>query len=179
MCAIGLSMPFWMTQGYLFVAPGLYKHEKWAVSLFFVAFTLLFAAGVAVLYYAILPNAIHFLLHYQQNSQMQITFYAKISEYVSTILTMAIGFGFAFQLPLVLIALNLFGIITYNHLQKFRRYAVVLIFIAAAILTPPDVVSQIILATIMICFYEITILICKIVQKQQPIQDDLFGNIDE
>jgi len=165
--AMGLSMPFWMTQVYLFVAPGLYKNERVAVSILFVSFVIMFIIGSLILYYFILPRAIDFLLSYQYSKVLPVSLYAKISEYANMIIAMTIGFGLAFQLPIILIALCKVDIINHTQLVKFRRFAIVIVFTIAAIVTPPDIGSQITLALIMIILYEITILICKFLSSKK------------
>lgn len=159
--AFALSTPFLLLQIYLFMRPGLYKAERIATIAIFLSFCIMFLIGCAVLYYGILPNAIDFLLKYQNSSIMPFKFYAKISEYVQTIITFMLAFGISFQMPLVIILFNRIGLMPAEALRNFRRMAIVLIFIISAIITPPDVLSQIILSAILMIFYEITILLCK------------------
>ncbi len=164
--SIGLSIPFFMLQIYLFMAPGLYSNEKkWAI-IIGIAFCLMFLLGCSVLYYGILPLGIKFLIHFNQSQELVLNLQAKLSDYIQMITHLIIGFGFAFELPVLLVVLAKLGVITHLHLRKARRFAIVLIFIIAAIVTPPDVLSQVILGSIMMIFYEITILICKLVEKR-------------
>lgn len=165
-CGFCLSTPFIMLQIYLFLLPGLHKREHYFISLLFIAFITMFTIGGAVAYYGILPSAIKFFLSYQEGAHLTIKLYIKISEYVSMILCMILGGGLTFQLPVILTALCRIGILDYQKLRKFRRFAIVIIFIIAAIVTPPDIGSQIILGLIMLLFYEITIYICKYISKK-------------
>ena len=117
-----------------------------------------------VVYYIIIPITWKFFLSFEINEVsggLPIKLEAKISEYFDLILEMILGFGLAFQLPLILALLSSIGIISYKYLQKFRKYGIVIIFIISAILTPPDVLSQIILALPLMLLYEISIFVCK------------------
>jgi sec-independent protein translocase protein TatC len=164
--SIGTSIPFFMLQIYLFIAPGLHPNERWWSICIGIAFFTMFIFGGGVLYYIILPLAISFLVHFNKNNLFDLDLQAKLSDYIEMITQLMIGFGFAFELPVLLIVLAKIGIINHIHLQKFRRFAIVIIFIIAAIITPPDVLSQLILGGLMMIFYEITILICKLVENR-------------
>ncbi len=162
--ALALAIPFLMIQIYLFISPALHYNEKKWIAGTGIVFVSMFVIGMSLMYYAILPIGIKFLMTYNKAQSLILQLQAKLSDYIEMIFQLSIGFGLAFELPVLLVILAKIGIISYRHLQKFRRLAVVLIFIIAAVVTPPDVLSQVILGVIMMAFYEITILICKYIQ---------------
>jgi sec-independent protein translocase protein TatC len=159
--AFFFSFPIFAAQFYLFLAPALYKKEKKITLsiLFFVPF--LFLLGAIIAYFFILPLALKFLLSFETKgfSSMPITLEAKISEYLDLVTNVLFGCGVAFQSPLCLIFLIRIGFLSINDLRKRRRYWIVFIFIVAAILSSPDVLSQLSLAIPMILLFEIAILI--------------------
>jgi len=164
-----LSFPFTIAQIYLFLAPGLYRKEKIIFLLYIFFSILLFILGAAIVYFLIIPEAWKFFLSFEKfdfGSGLPIILEARISEYLDLILDLIIGFGIAFQLPIILVLLMSLNIINVTALIKFRRYAIVIIFIIAAILTPPDVFSQIMLALPLLLLYEISIIIGKLIIKR-------------
>ena len=163
------AFPLIAIQIWKFVAPGLYKHEKNAFLPFLMATPILFFAGGAMVYYLIAPLAWNFFLSYQNmsDSGVPIRLEAKMGEYLSLMMRFIFAFGLAFQLPVVLGLMAKVGIVTYTSLQKFRKYAIVIAFLSAAFLTPPDPFSQISLALPIIILYEISIYIAKIIQKNK------------
>lgn len=164
-----LSFPMIAAQVYYFLAPGLYKKERQFLLPFLFASPLLFIAGAAFVFYLIMPMAWHFLLGFESSGDgkgLPIVLEAKVSEYLSLVMHFMIGFGLAFQLPVVLIILAKLGIVHTDWLKRNRRYALVVIVILAAILTPPDVLSQIGLASVLYALYEISIIGCRFVTKQ-------------
>ena len=167
--ALFFSFPLIAIQIWKFVAPGLYKHEKNAFLPFLMATPILFFAGGAMVYYLIAPLAWNFFLSYQNmsDSGVPIRLEAKMGEYLSLMMRFIFAFGLAFQLPVVLGLMAKVGIVTYTSLQKFRKYAIVIAFLSAAFLTPPDPFSQISLALPIIILYEISIYIAKIIQKNK------------
>ena len=167
--ALFFAFPLIAIQIWKFVAPGLYKHEKNAFLPFLMATPILFFAGGAMVYYLIAPLAWNFFLSYQNmgDSGVPIRLEAKMGEYLSLMMRFIFAFGLAFQLPVVLGLMAKVGIITYTSLQKFRKYAIVIAFLSAAFLTPPDPFSQISLALPIIILYEISIYIAKIIQKNK------------
>ncbi len=169
-CSIICTFPFLALQFYLFIAPALYKKEKKFILAILFFCPLLFFLGALMVYQVILPLAFKFFLGFQSlNPQngFPIELEAKISEYLDLIIQLIFAFGLAFQLPIILIFLVKFGVLSVATLKKNRKYFVVIIFIIAAIVTPPDVLSQITLAVPMVLLYEISILIsAKFITKQ-------------
>jgi len=163
------AFPLIAIQIWKFIAPGLYKHEKNAFLPFLVATPILFFAGGAMVYYLIAPLAWNFFLSYQNmgSSGVPIRLEAKMGEYLSLMMRFIFAFGLAFQLPVALGLMAKVGIVTHTSLKKFRKYAIVIAFLAAAFLTPPDPFSQISLALPIILLYEISIYIAKIIQKNK------------
>ncbi len=155
------SFPIWATQLWLFVAPGLYRSEKKAILPFLLASPFLFVVGAALAYYFIFPLAWQFFISFEtppEGGALPVQLEAKVSEYLSLVMHMILAFGIAFQLPVLLTLLCRVGIIDVELLKKGRRYAIVGMFVAAAILTPPDIISQVGLAVPLIGLYEISIL---------------------
>jgi len=167
--ALFFAFPLIAIQIWKFIAPGLYRNEKNAFLPFLIATPILFFAGGAMVYYLIAPVAWNFFLSYQNmsNTGVPIRLEAKMGEYLSLMMRFIFAFGLAFQLPVVLGLMAKVGIVNYNSLKKFRKYAIVIAFLAAAFLTPPDPFSQISLALPIILLYEISIYIAKIIQKNK------------
>ena len=134
----------------------------------------MFVLGAAVVYYVISPIAWKFFLSFQtsQADGINITLQAKMNEYLSLMMTFIFAFGLAFQLPVILLLLVKFGVLTISQLISFRKYAIVLSFVFAAIVTPPDPFSQISLALPIIILYEISILVSKFMVKRQINKDE-------
>lgn len=166
-----ITVPFIMLQIWLFMAPGLYPSEKRRVLPFFLAAPLLFAAGAALCFFIVIPIAWEFFLSFevqQPANGLPIILEARVGEYLSLTMTLIFAFGFAFQLPIILGLLAQFGIVKAEHLARFRRWALVLILIMAALLTPPDILSQTALAIPLYCLYEISIALVRLMQRTQP-----------
>lgn len=161
--ALFITIPFLFCQIYLFVAPGLYKKEKKSILPFLIISPILFFFGAAFVYYFIFPFAWQFFLSFEQNSlnNLPVKLEAKVSEYISLTINMIIAFGVAFQMPVILALLAKMDVISADFLKKKRKFAVVFIFILAAILTPPDAITQIGLAIPMLILYELSILAIK------------------
>ena len=163
--ALLISLPILFYQGWQFVAPGLYKRERTMVLPFVFFSTLFFAIGATFCYMTVLPWAMHFFLGYGTATVVpQIT----VSEYLAFTTKLIFAFGTVFQLPLAIFFLARVGIVTATGLAKFRRFAIPLIFLVSALLTPPDVVTQIALGLPLILLYEIGILTAKIWGKPKP-----------
>lgn len=169
-----ICFPIWAGQLWAFVAPGLYKHEKRAFAPFLVATPVLFLAGSALLYYLVLPMAWNFFLSFESlgadTGGLPIELQAKVGEYLSLVMQLIFAFGLAFQMPVALTLLARVGILDANDLVEKRRYAVVGVFVVAAVLTPPDIISQVSLAVPMLLLYEISIWSCRWVEKDQKAQ---------
>ena len=167
--AIFFAFPLIAIQIWKFIAPGLYKNEQNAFLPFLIATPILFFAGGAMVYYLISPVAWKFFLSYQNinSGGIPIRLEAKMGEYLSLMMRFIFAFGLAFQLPVVLTLLAKVGLVTYQNLKKFRKYAIVIAFLSAAFLTPPDPFSQISLALPIIFLYEISIYLAKIIQNKK------------
>ena len=163
-----IAFPIIAVQIYMFVAPGLYKHEKRAFLPYLVATPVFFVLGGMLVYFVVLPLLIRFSVNYTQVSEpgeATIRLLPKVSEYLSLIMTLIFAFGVAFQLPVVLTLLGQIGIIDSAFLRSKRRFAVVIVVVAAAILTPPDVISMCSLALPMLLLYEGAVLTVRAMEK--------------
>jgi sec-independent protein translocase protein TatC len=167
--ALMISFPWWATQLWLFIAPGLYRSEKRAVMPFLIATPFFFAAGAAFCYYLVIPAAWHFFLTFESPTGaggLPIQLEAKVGEYLSLVMRLIFAFGFAFLMPVGLVLLARVGIITPEGMASKRRYAIVGMFVLAAVITPPDVISQVGLALPLIMLYEGSIIAAKIFRKR-------------
>ena len=167
--ALFFSFPIIAIQIWKFIAPGLYSKEKKAFLPFLIATPILFFAGGSMVYYVISPIAWKFFLSYQNlnSAGIPIRLEAKMGEYLALIMRFIFAFGIAFQLPVALTLMAKANLVNYEGLKKFRKYAIVLSFLAAAFLTPPDPFSQISLALPIIILYEVSIYLAKIVSKNK------------
>lgn len=164
-----VTIPFFICQIYIFIAPGLYKHEKKHILPFLIASPILFMLGAVFVYYVIFPVAWNFFLsfeNYSFDTHIPMKLEAKVSEYLSIVINMIIAFGIAFQMPILLSLLAKIGLITDKTLKEKRKYAIVFIFVIAAILTPPDAITQIGLAIPMMILYELSIIIAKKIKRE-------------
>jgi sec-independent protein translocase protein TatC len=166
--AVFIAFPVIASQIYMFVAPGLYRSERQAFLPFLVATPILFLLGAALVYFVAMPLAMKFFLSMQQtgDSQVQIHLTARVSEYLSLIMTLILGFGICFQLPVLLTLLARAGLITAESLRRYRRHAIFAVFVVAAVLTPPDPISQIALAVPTVLLYELSIYAVKLAEKK-------------
>ena len=171
MAAFLIALPVVLYQVWAFVAPGLYSHEKKLVLPLVVSSTVLFLVGVAFCYYFVFGQVFQFIQSFAPKS---ITAAPDIEAYLSFVLTMFLAFGLAFEVPIVVVVLARMGVVTIEKLKAFRSYFVVLAFIIAAIVTPPDVVSQLALAIPMCLLYEVGIWAARIFIKhtQAPATDE-------
>jgi sec-independent protein translocase protein TatC len=167
-----LAFPLIALQAYKFVAPGLYKNERQAFRPYLMWTFALFIAGAAVVYFVVMPLAMKFFLSMEQTGgQVEIHLQARVSEYLSLIMTLIIGFGIMFQLPVVLTLLSQAGIVTAQNLKDFRRYAIVAITAVAGVLSPPDPFSMIAMALPTILLYEAAIYAVTRVEKSRAAKD--------
>ncbi|MDB5512410.1 MAG: twin arginine-targeting protein translocase TatC [Enterovirga sp.] len=165
-----LAFPVIATQIYKFVAPGLYKNERRAFLPYLVATPVLFALGALLVYFMAMPLLMRFSVSMQQfgvGDGPNIEFLPKVNEYLSLIMTLIFAFGICFQLPVVLTLLARAGIIDSAFLKSKRRYAVVIVFVVAAVLTPPDVISQLALAIPTLALYEVSILAVVMAERKR------------
>ena len=168
--ALFFSSPIILMQIWKFVAPGLYKNEKEAILPYLIATPILFLFGGMLVYYLIMPLAIKFFLSFEAssiNSALPIQLEAKVNEYLSLVMKLIFAFGLSFQLPVMLSLLARVGFIDSVFLKERRKYVVVIIFVAAAILTPPDPITQIGLAIPLLILYELSIFSVKIIEKRK------------
>ena len=168
--SIFLGSPVLLIQIYKFVAPGLYKNEKKAILPYLVSTPILFLLGGLLVYYLIMPLAIKFFLSFEtlgSSSDLPIQLEAKVNEYLSLIMRLIFAFGISFQLPILLNLLARIGVVNSNYLKTRRRYVIVIIFAMAAILTPPDPITQIGLAIPLLFLYELSILTVKFTEKKR------------
>tara|TARA_Y100000758_G_scaffold224908_1_gene162578 strand:- start:130 stop:705 length:576 start_codon:yes stop_codon:yes gene_type:complete len=165
-----ISSPLILIQIWKFVAPGLYKNEKKALLPYLVATPLLFLLGGSLVYYLIMPLAIKFFLTFETSAQfghLPIQLEAKVNEYLSLIMRLIFAFGLSFQLPVLLSLLARVGFIDSQYLKKRRKYVIVIIFAVAAILTPPDPITQIGLGIPLLILYELSILSVRLIEKKK------------
>ncbi|PZQ54878.1 MAG: twin-arginine translocase subunit TatC, partial [Phenylobacterium zucineum] len=171
--AVVLSFPVLAWQTYAFVAPGLYKRERKAFLPFLAAAPALFLAGAALVYFIILPFVLWFSLSQQivGASGIQVQMLPKVSDYLSLVTTLLLAFGLCFQLPVVLTLLGLAGIVNSSMLWKGWRYAVFAVVVVAAVVTPPDPISQLLLATPIILLYFVSVGCVKLIELRRKKED--------
>lgn len=162
--AIFLGFPFVASQIYMFVAPGLYKHERRAFIPYLVATPIFFILGACMVYFIVLPMALHFFAGMQTDEIRMLT---SVSEYLGLSMTLILAFGVCFQLPVVLTLLAQIDLVHVDMLKKGRRYAIVGILVFAAFITPPDPISQIGLAVPMYLLYELSILSVRMIERRR------------
>ncbi|GAB4393412.1 MAG: twin-arginine translocase subunit TatC [Kiloniellaceae bacterium] len=178
-----ICFPVFLTQFWLFVAPGLYRHEKMALAPFLAATPVLFFIGGALVYYIIFPFAAEFFIAFEvppSDNSLPIELEPKVNEYLSLMMQLIFAFGLCFQLPVVMTLLARVGLATSKGMAAKRKYAIVGVFIVAAIFTPPDPLSQLSLAIPIVLLYEISIIMAKMVEKKRAQADgeDDFGDDD-
>ena len=169
MAAFLMALPFVLWQVWAFVAPGLYSHEKKLVLPLVVSSTLLFLIGVAFCYYLVFGQVFAFIQSFAPKS---ITAAPDIEAYLSFVLSMFLAFGMAFEVPVAVVVLARMGVVSVQKLREFRGYFIVLAFVVAAIVTPPDVVSQLSLAIPMCVLYEVGIWAAQIFIKHTKAPED-------
>ena len=164
-----MTSPVILMQIWKFIAPGLYKNEKKALLPYLIATPVLFFLGGLLVYYLVMPLAIKFFLSFETPSlpnSLPIQLEAKVNEYLSLIMKMIFAFGLSFQLPVVLNLLARIGIVDSKFLRDRRKYVIIIIFSCAALLTPPDPITQIGLAIPLLILYELSIFSVNIIEKK-------------
>ena len=172
--AIFLGSPVFLIQIYKFIAPGLYKNEKKAILPYLVSTPVLFLLGGLLVYYLVMPLAIKFFLSFETlgtHTSLPIQLEAKVNEYLSLVMRLIFAFGISFQLPILLNLLARVGIVNSNYLKTRRRYVIVIIFAIAAILTPPDPITQVGLAIPLLLLYELSIFTVKFTENKKEKED--------
>ena len=168
MAAFMVALPVVLYQVWSFVAPGLYSHEKRLMLPLVISSTILFVAGVAFCYFLVIPGMSKFIQAFAPTS---ITAAPDIEQYFGFVLTLFLVFGIAFEVPIAVIVLARMGIVTIDQLKKWRGYFVVAAFIVSAVVTPPDVISQLALAVPMCVLYEIGIIAAQLFIKHTKAPD--------
>jgi sec-independent protein translocase protein TatC len=169
-----IAFPWVAGEIWAFVAPGLYKNEKRAFLPFLIATPVLFVAGASLVYYVVMPLAFRFFIGFENPGGpggLPIQLETRVSEYLSLVMTLMFAFGLCFQLPVLLTLLARVGIVSAAMLRKGRKYAIVAVFLVAAFLTPPDVISQIGLALPVLLLYEISIFAVSLIEKRRAERD--------
>ncbi len=167
--SMSIAFPILLIQLWKFIAPGLYENEKKVFTPFLIATPVLFFLGACMVYYVVIPLAWDFFISFQVSSvdgSLPIELEPRISEYLSLVMKLIFAFGICFELPVILLLLTKSGILSPNDLANKRKYAILIAFVVAAILTPPDIISQILLALPIIILYEFSILLSKITFKK-------------
>lgn len=180
--ALFVTFPLIAGQLYMFVAPGLYKDEKRAFLPFLVVTPILFFAGGAFVYYFVMPVAWQFFIDQGVEAgegRMAIEAVPRVGEYLSLVMRLIFAFGISFELPVVISLMAKAGMVSSKGLKEKRRYAVVLAFVAAAVLTPPDPLSQIGLALPIIVLYEISIICTRLIEKKRGNSSESDDDIDD
>jgi sec-independent protein translocase protein TatC len=159
LASIVLTCPLWLSQVWLFVAPGLYANEKKYVVGFIGFGTVLFLTGVSFVYFVVYPAAFSFLMSFGGETDVAMI---TISEYLSFFTTTTLVFGAAFEMPLVLTILGMMGVIDHHFLSRMRRYAMVLLAALSAMVTPPDVISMVLMLIPMVLLYESSVILVRV-----------------
>ena len=165
-----ISFPIVAAQIWMFIAPGLYKDEKKAIMPFILATPVLFTLGASMVYYLVIPLAWQFFLGFETpggDGNLPMMLEPKVDQYLSLVMRLIFAFGVAFELPVLIVLLAKVGIVGTEGLKAKRKYAIVVAFVAAAILTPPDVISQVLLAVPIIILYEISIVCAHFIEKKR------------
>jgi len=176
MAAFVLALPFILHQGWAFVAPGLYSHEKRLALPLVVSSTLLFVLGMVFCYFIVFGKVFAFIASFAPKS---ISVAPDIEAYFNFVLGMFFAFGLAFEVPVVVVVLVLTGLVTVEQLREWRGYVIVGVFVIAAVVTPPDVVSQIALAVPMCILYEVGIIVAQLMARRRKAEAEAAGPSSE
>lgn len=169
MVAFVITLPFTLFQVWSFVAPGLYNHEKQLVLPLVVASTVLFVVGIAFCYFFVFNTVFHFI---NQIAPKSISVAPDIENYLNFVLTMFLAFGLTFETPIVVVMLTRMGLVTIAQLKEVRPYFIVIAFVISAVVTPPDVVSQLLLAIPMCLLFEVGLIAARFVPARAAARDD-------
>lgn len=168
--AIVVAFPVIAYQAYRFVAPGLYRREKQAATPFLIAMPVLFALGACLVYFVMMPFIMQFAVGFEAKAGGEASanyeLLTRVGDYLSLTTTLILAFGFSFQLPVFLTLLARAGVVNSALLVKYRRFAIVIIFIVAAILTPPDPLSQIVLGCCILALYEASVISVRLSERK-------------
>ena len=174
--AFFLSFPIIANQLWAFVAPGLYAKEKKAFLPFLIATPVLFTAGAAMAYYVVMPTAFRFFLNFEgERGGLKLEALPGTGDYLSLVMQFILAFGISFLLPVLMMLLNRAGIVSREQLTRARRYVIVAIFVVAAIATPPDVISQLLLAAPLILLFEGSLVLMRITEKRRAREEAKSG----
>lgn len=170
--ALFVTLPLILIQVWKFFAPGLYQHEKRACSVLFCFTPVLFVAGAALAFYVVMPLAWEFFISFesQNNQGLSVELEARMSEYLGLVIKLILAFGISFELPIFLIVLAKAGLVTTTSLKTYRRHAIVVVFLFAAFITPPDLISQIALGVPIVILYELSIWLIKVTEADSSAQ---------
>ena len=172
------SFPYIATEIYLFLAPGLYKRERGVLAPYLIAAPLLFFMGAALAYYFVMPKAWEFFISFEMpktQGGLPLVVEAKVSEYLGLVMHIILAFGLSFQMPIILTLLVRTGMLETNVLARGRRYAVVILITVAAFITPPDILSQVLLFIPLYGLYELSIIACRAIEKRRDQRDESYA----
>ncbi|MBH87084.1 MAG: twin-arginine translocase subunit TatC [Alteromonadaceae bacterium] len=162
--ALFITLPLALIQVWKFIAPGMYRNERSALSPLFIMTPVLFVMGAALAFYVVMPLAWNFFISFEtaaQGNDISVQLEARVSEYLGLVIKMILAFGLSFELPVLLLVMAKAGLVTAQSLRKHRRHAIVVTFLVAALITPPDLVSQIALGLPIVLLYELSILLIR------------------